>query len=103
MRSFRACAVLAFIGGVSLVPSQAFAQSAAAPVCVEGRMASGACVDATLGSMLRERTRVFAQPRLSYSGPAVPPSEDRRYDALRDWGQGLMREIFNPCAANFCP
>jgi hypothetical protein len=71
--------------------------------CFEGRTKSGACVDASLASMMRQAGRVLTQPRLSYSGPAVAPSADRRYDALRDWGQGLSREIYGPCGVNSCP
>lgn len=83
---------------------------AAAPVsaqqqgpCLEGRTASGACVDATMGSLMRETIRVHTQPRLSYSGHPIAPSSDRRYDATRDWGQGLWRETRGPCVVNFCP
>ena len=71
--------------------------------CLEGRTKSGTCVDASLASMMRQAGRVMTQPRLSYSGPAVAPSADRRYDALRNWGQGLSREIYGPCEANLCP
>jgi hypothetical protein len=85
--------------GVVLSSMQTFAQ---AP-CSEGRTAAGICVDAAIGSLARERVRVFTQSRLSYSGPAVAPYIDRRYESLRDWGQGLAREIYGPCLANFCP
>jgi hypothetical protein len=53
--------------------------------------------------MMRENVRVFTQPRLSYGSPAVAPSNDRQYDVLRDWGQGLMREIYGPCIGARCP
>jgi len=90
--------VAAFLG---LLPASAQAQ---APVqCLEGRTAAGACVDVSLGSMMRERVRVFTQPRLSYTGPAILPSRFHQYDALRDWGQGLRGEIYGPCVAKFCP
>ena len=52
---------------------------------------------------MRERVRVFTQPRMSYTGPAVVPTRDRQYDALRDWGQALRSEIYGPCSAQFCP
>jgi hypothetical protein len=71
--------------------------------CLEGKTASGVCVDASLGSMMREGVRLFTQPRLSYSGPAVAPSSDRRYNVLRDWGHGLKREIYGPCDGKICP
>jgi len=71
--------------------------------CLEGRTKSGTCVDASLASMMRQAGRVMTQPRLSYSGPAVAPNADRRYDALRTWGQGLSREIYGPCGVNLCP
>lgn len=93
------------IAAISLVLSSAPALAQARPPvqCMEGRTASGLCVDASLGAHIRERVRVFTQPRLSYSGPAVLPSRDREYDSLRNWGQGLTREIYGPCLANFCP
>jgi len=53
--------------------------------------------------MMRQNVRIFTQPRLSYSGPAVAPSSDRRYDVLRDWGQALKRETYGPCTAKSCP
>jgi hypothetical protein len=71
--------------------------------CLEGRTATGVCVDASLGTLMRESVRVFTQPRLSYSGPPVAPRNDRQYDVLRDWRQGLQREIFGPCTGARCP
>jgi hypothetical protein len=101
MRSHVRVAIVACAWLLSSGP--ALAQAGAQAQCVEGRTASGLCVDATLGSLIRERVRVFTQPRLSYSGPAVAPARDRQYEVLRDWGQGLTREIYSPCLANFCP
>jgi hypothetical protein len=81
-----------------LTPPPAVAQ----PFCPEGRTAQGSCVDAGLASDMRERVRVFTQPRISYTGPVVAPDRERRYDVLRDWGQGLRRETFGPCGAQGC-
>lgn len=97
-----ACVLIAAVS-LALPSAPARAQAGPQVQCMEGRTAAGLCVDAALGSLIRERVRVFTQPRLSYSGPAVAPSKDRQYDALRDWGQGLTREIYGPCLANFCP
>ena len=83
--------------GLTLAPASAIAQTQ----CLEGRTAAGVCVDVALGSMIRERVRVFTQPRLSYAGPAVVPSRDRQYDALRDGGQWLRSGIF-PCTGKSC-
>jgi hypothetical protein len=77
--------------------------AAAQTQCVEGRTVNGACLDASLGSLMREAVRVFTQPRLSYGGPAVAPASDRQYDVLRDWRQGLQREIYGPCVDPRCP
>jgi len=96
------CTILTVLG-LALSSAPVFAQAGPKVQCMEGRTAAGLCVDAALGSVIRERVRVFTQPRLSYSGPAVAPASDRQYEALRDWGQGLTREIFNHCGANFCP
>jgi hypothetical protein len=100
MRSHACIGIVVFAWLLSVAPVNA---QAGAPQCMEGRTASGVCVDAALGSLIRERVRVFTQPRLSYSGPAVAPAHDRQYEVLRDWGQGLTREIYSPCLANFCP
>jgi hypothetical protein len=78
-------------------------ESRAQTRCLEGKTAAGTCVDASLSSIMRQNVRVFTQPRLSYSGGAVAPSDDRRYDGLRNWGQGLTREIYGPCVTNSCP
>ena len=93
---FRSAAALAF---VFVLSAPAFAQTK----CLEGKTKFGTCVDASLASMMRQAGRVLTQPRLSYSGPAVAPSADRRYDGLREWRQGLGREIYGPCEANLCP
>ena len=97
-----ACVLIAAID-IALSSAPVLAQAGPQVQCMEGRTAAGLCVDAALGSLVRERVRVFTQPRLSYSGPAVAPASDRQYESLRDWGQGLTREIYGPCLANFCP
>jgi hypothetical protein len=84
---------------LALAPAPAPAQTQ----CLEGKTVSGTCLDASLGSMMREGVRVFTQPRLSYSGPAVAPSSDRKYDVLRDLRQQLHREIYGPCVDPRCP
>ena len=91
--------VAGILGAALLAAPGAVAQDR----CLEGKTAAGTCVDASLGSIMRQNVRVFTQPRLSFSGAAVSPSDDRRYDALRDWGQGLTRETYGPCVTNSCP
>jgi hypothetical protein len=90
---------LVLVSQITLLAPAAVAQSR----CPEGQTASGACVDPELGSTMRERVRVFTQPRLSYTGPAVAPSTEKKYEVLRDWGEALRRETFGPCTAQFCP
>ena len=97
LRSYGVCALIA----VTVMLSDGAA--AQEKKCLEGRTASGACVDVSLATLARERTRIFAQPRLSYSGPAVAPSADRRYDVLRDATQALRQETRGPCTSSFCP
>ena len=99
MRILRTYTLIAAVLGMTFGSATAFAETQ----CLEGKTAAGTCVDATLGSMMRQNVRVFTQPRLSYSGPAVAPSADRQYEGLRGWGQGLKRETYGPCIANFCP
>ncbi len=99
MRIVRTSALIAALASLSLVCTPALAQEK----CSEGKTASGACVDPALAASARQTVRVLTQPRLSYSGPAVAPSADRNYDVLRDWGQGLSREIYGPCLIKGCP
>lgn len=98
MGNFRAYSLIVAASGLMLSSALAMAQTK----CLEGRTAQGTCVDASLARSMRESTRVFSQPRLSYSGPAVAPSVDRQYDALRDWRQGFGREVFGACIP-YCP
>jgi hypothetical protein len=98
MQIVRALTVIAAVLAVQTPPP-----AAAQQFCPEGRTAQGTCVDAGLASTMRERVRVFTQPRISYTGPAVAPDRDRQYDVLRDWGQGLRRESFGPCGVQNCP
>jgi hypothetical protein len=98
MRNFRAYVLIAAASG--LVLSSAVARTETR--CLEGRTAAGTCVDASLAHSMRQGVRVFTQPRLSYSGPAVAPSADRQYDMLRDWRQGFGREVFGACIP-YCP
>jgi hypothetical protein len=98
MQIARCLALVGIVAGV-LTGGPATAQTR----CLEGKTAAGTCLDASIGGMMRETVRVFTQPRLSYQGPAVAPSSDRRYDVLRDWRQGLQREIYGPCVDPRCP
>ncbi|MBX9776749.1 MAG: hypothetical protein K2Y71_20415 [Xanthobacteraceae bacterium] len=100
MPILRTLASFAALSGLLLLSAPAIAQTA----CPEGKTASGACVNAELAGAMRESVRIFTQPRLSYSGPAVAPNGARRYDVLRDWRQGLTREIYGTCSGpNPCP
>jgi hypothetical protein len=96
---FRALMPIAVVLSALLASERALAEVQ----CLEGRTATGACVDVSLGALMRESVRVFTQPRLSYSGPPVAPRDDRQYDVLRDWRQGLQREIYGPCTGARCP
>ena len=91
--------IAGILGAMMLAAPDAVAQAK----CLEGKTAAGTCVDVSLGSIMRQNVRLFTQPRLSYSGAAVAPSEDWRYDVLRNFGQGLTREIYGPCTPNACP
>jgi len=52
--------------------------------CLEGRTASGECVDPDLAQSARQSAIVYAIPKLSYSSPPYLPSEDYGFYALRD-------------------
>ena len=100
MRLIRIYAAAGALAALMGLPGIAPAQE---KKCLEGRTASGACVDVSLSTLARQRTRVFAQPRLSYSGAPVAPMADRQYDVLRDVNQALRTETRGPCTVNFCP
>jgi hypothetical protein len=72
-------------------PGPAFAQKRA---CPEGRTLSGECVNPALANSMRQRTIVFSQPKLSYRGPAVLPSEEFKFAPLRD--RRIIYELFGP-------
>jgi hypothetical protein len=101
MRAARHSVFTIVICGLAMLSAPALGQTK----CPDGMTAGGKCVEGSLAAAMRERVRVFTQPRLSYTGPAVGPDTAHRYDALRDWGQALRREIYGPCIPTiyFCP
>jgi hypothetical protein len=66
-----ACAGLLLIGAASA--------SIAAPLCPEGRTATGDCVNSVLALNARRSAVMFAQPKLSATAFPVLPSLDRLY------------------------
>jgi hypothetical protein len=66
-----ACGGLLLIGATSA--------SIAAPLCPEGRTATGDCVNSVLALNARRSAVMFAQPKLSATAFPVLPSLDRLY------------------------
>ncbi len=62
--------------------------------CPEGRTASGECANVALAGPMRQRTIILSQPKLSYRGPAVMPSEESKFMVLRD--RNIYFELFGP-------
>jgi hypothetical protein len=74
----------ALIFGATL--SVAFGGEAASEVrCLEGRTASGECVNASLGAVMRKQSIIISQPKISLTTPLNLPSEDRFYPANRNF------------------
>ena len=80
--------------------------------CPEGRTFSGECVKPGIGQAMHRQTQVYTQPKISYTAPAVMPSEDGAFAIPRDYNE-LIR-IFSvgrpgsgttcvPSRGNPCP
>jgi hypothetical protein len=67
--------LLAALSAVSFAPSAANAQAK----CLEGKTASGQCVNAGLADALRQAGILFSQPKLSQTAYPVLPVDDLRY------------------------
>jgi hypothetical protein len=81
MRTLIALGLLAVIG-----PSPAAAQQPAS--CPQGRTAAGACVDADLARLVRERTTCMSQGKINgVLGCPVAPSRDNVYPKGREWNR----------------
>ena len=52
--------------------------------CLEGRTATGKCVNPDLARDMRTGTIVYTQPKLSMTNPPILPSEDGQYYVARD-------------------
>ena len=69
--------------------------------CPEGRTFAGKCVNPALAESMRQSTIIFSQPKLSYRGPAVMPSDEKKFAPLRD--RRLRYELFGPPTPGGCP
>jgi hypothetical protein len=47
--------------------------------CLEGRTASGQCVDPGLADAMRQSAVIFSQPKLSYTAFPILPADDRNF------------------------
>jgi hypothetical protein len=75
MRSVLYAALLTTVGWLLLSPGVVSAQVR----CLEGRTASGECVNAGLAAAMRELGNIFVQPKISYTAYPVLPSSDNLY------------------------
>jgi len=75
MREIVRSGLLATAAVVALSPAPAAAQAK----CLEGRTASGQCVNAGLADALRQAAILFSQPKLSQTHYPILPADDRRY------------------------
>jgi hypothetical protein len=75
MRNVLLAALLASVGWLLLSPGKADAQVR----CLEGKTASGECVNAGLAAAMLQIGIIFSQPKLSYTAYPVLPSSDSLY------------------------
>ena len=47
--------------------------------CLEGKTATGQCVNAALAAALQQNAIIFAQPKISQTHYPVLPNDDRKY------------------------
>jgi hypothetical protein len=72
MRNVLYVALLGTVAWLLLSPGVADAQVR----CLEGKTASGECVNVGLAATLRQIGIIFSQPKLSYTAYPVLPSDD---------------------------
>jgi hypothetical protein len=75
MRNVLFAALLGTVGWLLLPAGVADAQVR----CLEGKTASGECVNAGLADAMRQIAIIFSQPKLSYTAYPVLPSSDSLY------------------------
>jgi hypothetical protein len=75
MRRIVQVGLVATLCSLTLSPITAVAQER----CVEGKTASGTCVNALLGAAARQIAVIFSQPKISKTAYPVLPSGDRKY------------------------
>ena len=73
--------------------------------CLEGRTASGECVNAGLAQVMRHTGIVLAQPKITLNAPLNLPSEDSFYPAARDHHdeRAILGPAYRPGTANIRP
>lgn len=71
MRHILLSGVLAALAPLALAPGAAMAQ----PKCLEGRTATGQCINTGLAEALRQAGILFSQPKLSQTHYPVLPNE----------------------------
>jgi hypothetical protein len=83
--------ILAFLIGFFVSLAFGDLPAFAKPVCKEGKTASGKCVNPSLGQVLRQRTIVTTQRKISYTGAPVAKTRDPQYESTRDGMQQQLR------------
>lgn len=76
-------AALVFMVGATLSVTPA-AVAEAQVHCLEGKTASGECVNPGLASVMRRQAIILSQPKISDTTPLNLPSEDAFYPRLQD-------------------
>ena len=103
---------ISMLTALAVLGTMAAGVAQAQTACPDGKTFTGACVKAGLGETVRKHVQVYTQPKISYTAPAVLPSEDGAFASPRDYNE-LIR-IFSvgrpgsgitcvPSRSNPCP
>jgi hypothetical protein len=75
MKNILSCALAASLAAFVAAPGATQAQAK----CLEGKTATGECVNPGLAEALRQTAIILSQPKISLTHYPVLPSDDRKY------------------------
>lgn len=95
MRNILTSGLVASIAAVVVVPAATPAQVK----CLEGKTATGQCVNPALANALQQKAIIFSQSKISQMHYPVLPSDDRKYRYPNE----LIPDQLKPSAASAPP
>jgi hypothetical protein len=75
MRNTSSCSLIALLAALVGAPGATHAQAK----CLEGRTATGQCINPGLANALQQNAIIFSQSKISQTHYPVLPSDDRKY------------------------